>query len=149
MKFLIQRVKEAAVDIEGRRVAESGKGLLVFVGVEKDDTEAQADRFFEKLLKLRIFEDENGKTNLNIKDARGDLIFVSQFTLLADCKGQNRPGFTAAGSPEDAKRIFEYIVERSKKEFSGKTGSGEFAADMAVSLINDGPFTIYLDNTQV
>ncbi len=148
MKLVIQRVTEASVTIDGKTVGQIGKGFLVLVGVEKEDTEAVADRFLEKMLKLRIFEDENGKTNLSLKQVDGELLLVSQFTLLADCKGQNRPGFTKAGAPDHAKAIYDHMVQMAKESVP-VVETGVFGADMKVSLVNDGPFTILLDETQV
>lgn len=148
MKLVIQRVTEASVTIDGDIVGQIKKGFLVLVGVEREDTESIADKFLEKMLKLRIFEDENGKTNLSLKQVDGELLLVSQFTLLADCKGQNRPGFTRAGDPDHAKAIYDHMVETAKRSVP-VVETGVFGADMKVSLVNDGPFTILLDETQV
>lgn len=144
MKLVIQRVNSANVRIDGNEVGKIAKGLLVFVGVAIDDDEKIVEKYFNKLIKLRIFEDEAGKTNLSIKDVGGSLLLVSQFTLLANCKDGNRPSFIGAGSPDEAKRLYEYMVELGKK--SGiHTECGVFGADMKVSLENDGPFTIVLE----
>lgn len=144
MKLVIQRVNHANVKIDGEEVGKINKGLLVFVGVAADDDEKVVEKYFNKLIKLRIFEDENGKTNLSLNDVGGELLLVSQFTLLANCKDGNRPSFIGAGSPDEAKRLYEYMVEFGKK--SGiHTECGVFGADMKVSLENDGPFTIVLE----
>lgn len=144
MKFLIQRVTEASVDIEGETVGKIGKGYLVLIGVGEGDTHEVADRFIRKMLALRIFADENGKTNLSIKDVGGALLLVSQFTLYADCHKGNRPTFNAAGNPALANELYEYIIAECKKEVP-VVETGRFGADMKVSLVNDGPFTIMLD----
>lgn len=144
MKFLIQRVTEAKVDIDGETVGKIGKGYLVLIGIGEDDTEEVADRFIRKMLSLRIFADENGKTNLSIRDVNGQLLLVSQFTLYADCHKGNRPTFNGAGNPADAKRLYEYIVAECKKQIP-VVQTGKFGADMQVGLVNDGPFTIILD----
>lgn len=144
MKLVIQRVNHAYVKIDGEEVGKINKGLLVLVGVAADDDEKVVEKYFNKLIKLRIFEDENGKTNLSLNDVGGELLLVSQFTLLANCKDGNRPSFIGAGSPDEAKRLYEYMVELGKK--SGiHTECGVFGADMKVSLENDGPFTIVLE----
>ena len=140
MKLVIQRVNHANVKIDGEEVGKINKGLLVLVGVAADDDE----KIVEKYFKLRIFEDENGKTNLSLKDVGGELLLVSQFTLLANCKEGNRPSFIGAGSPDEAKRLYEYMVELGKKS-DIHTECGVFGADMKVSLENDGPFTIVLE----
>lgn len=144
MKFLIQRVTEASVDIEGETVGKIGKGYLVLIGVGEGDTREVADRFIRKMLALRIFADENGKTNLSIKDVGGALLLVSQFTLYADCHKGNRPTFNAAGNPALANELYEYIIAECKKDVP-VVETGRFGADMKVSLVNDGPFTIMLD----
>ena len=148
MKLVIQRVNHANVKIDGEEVGKINKGLLVFVGVAADDDEKVVGKYFNKLLKLRIFEDENGKTNLSLKDVGGELLLVSQFTLLANCKEGNRPSFIGAGSPDEAKRLYEYMVELGKKS-DIHTECGVFGADMKVSLENDGPFTIVLDENNI
>ena len=144
MKLVIQRVNHANVKIDGEEVGKIKKGLLVLVGVAADDDERIVEKYFNKLIKLRIFEDENGKTNLSLKDVGGELLLVSQFTLLANCKEGNRPSFIGAGSPDEAKRLYEYMVELGKKS-DIHTECGVFGADMKVSLENDGPFTIVLE----
>ena len=144
MKLVIQRVNYANVKIDGEEVGKIKKGLLVLVGVAAEDDEKIVEKYFNKLIKLRIFEDENGKTNLSLKDVGGELLLVSQFTLLANCKEGNRPSFIGAGSPDEAKRLYEYMVELGKKS-DIHTECGVFGADMKVSLENDGPFTIVLE----
>lgn len=148
MKFVVQRVTSASVTVEGKIIGEIGKGFLVLVGIGKEDNREKADRFVKKLIKLRIFEDENGKTNKSLRDVDGELLIVSQFTLYADCKGQNRPVFTNAGAPDMAEHLYEYIIKKAKEEVQ-KVEHGSFGADMKVSLVNDGPFTIILDESQV
>lgn len=144
MKLVIQRVNYANVKIDGEEVGRIKKGLLVLVGVAAEDDEKIVEKYFNKLIKLRIFEDENGKTNLSLTDVGGELLLVSQFTLLANCKEGNRPSFIGAGSPDEAKRLYEYMVELGKKS-EIHTECGVFGADMKVSLENDGPFTIVLE----
>ena len=144
MKFVIQRVTEASVTIEGKVSGKIGKGFLVLIGVGQDDTKEIADKFIKKLIGLRIFDDENGKTNLALKDVDGELLLVSQFTLYANCKKGNRPSFVEAGDPKQAEELYEYIIEECRKQVP-VVETGEFGADMKVSLLNDGPFTIILD----
>ncbi|MFC2582700.1 MAG: D-aminoacyl-tRNA deacylase [Lachnoanaerobaculum saburreum] len=144
MKLVIQRVNHADVKIDKKEVGRINKGLLVLVGVASDDDEKTVEKYFNKLVKLRIFEDENSKTNLSLKDVGGELLLVSQFTLLANCKDGNRPSFIGAGSPDEAKRLYEYMVDLGKKS-DIHTECGVFGADMKVSLENDGPFTIVLE----
>ena len=148
MKILIQRVLEAKVDIDGETKGKIGKGYLLLVGVSNDDNEEIADKMIEKVAKLRIFEDSEGKTNLSIDQILGEVLVVSQFTLYADCKKGNRPSFINAGKPDMAKKLYEYILERSRQLFS-KVECGIFGADMKVSLVNDGPFTIMLDSNEI
>ena len=144
MRLIVQRVSEAAVTINGRTAGQIGKGFLVLVGVCDSDTRETADLFVRKLLGLRIFEDAQGKTNLSLKDVGGELLLVSQFTLYANCRKGNRPSFTDAGNPAHAEALYEYIVEECRRAgYSVQTG--EFGAEMKVSLVNDGPFTILLD----
>ncbi len=147
MRFLIQRVKHAAVRVDKRTIGEIGQGLLVFVGVSAEDNEEIADKMIKKLLGLRIFEDENGKTNLDLHAVSGGLLIVSQFTLYADCRKGNRPSFIHAGPPAMADALYEYILNECKKVIPD-TQHGEFGADMEVSLVNDGPFTIWLDSRE-
>ena len=148
MKIVLQRVLEANVKIDGKMVGEIRKGYLLLVGVSNEDNFEIADKMIEKISKLRIFEDENGKTNLSIDDARGDVLVVSQFTLYADCKKGNRPSFINAGSPALAEEIYEHILKRCRELFKN-TQCGVFGADMKVSLINDGPFTLVLDSKEL
>lgn len=148
MKVVLQRVKTASVKIEEKVVGSIGRGYLLLVGVGKEDTREIADKYVEKIGKLRIFEDENGKTNLSIDEVKGEVLVVSQFTLYADCRKGNRPGFADAAGPEMAKELYEYFLSVCKKRFV-KTEHGEFGADMKVSLINDGPFTIILDDDTI
>lgn len=148
MKFLIQRVSHASVEVDAQVIGEIGKGFLVFIGVSQDDTEEIADRMIRKLLAMRIFEDENGKTNLSLADVSGELLLISQFTLYADCKKGNRPSFIRAGNPELANRLYEYIISECRKQISS-VQVGSFGADMKVSLLNDGPFTIMLDSHEI
>lgn len=145
MRLVIQRVLHAEVQVDGNTIGKIGKGLLVFVGAGQDDTKEIADKYLRKLLGLRIFEDENGKTNLSLKDVDGELLIVSQFTLYANCKKGNRPSFTDAGRPEMAEPMYEYILEACRKEIP-VVEQGEFGADMKVALVNDGPFTVVLDS---
>ena len=149
MKFLIQRVKNAQVEIDSAVFSQINKGFLVLVGITDSDTKEIADKMIQKLIGLRIFEDENGKTNLSLKDVDGDLLIVSQFTLYADCKKGNRPSFINAGKPDYANMLYEYILDKTQKLYGKQVYSGEFGADMKVSLINDGPFTIILDSNEI
>ena len=144
MRLVIQRVLHAEVQVDGNTIGKIGKGLLVFVGAGHNDTKEIADKYLRKLLGLRIFEDKNGKTNLSLKDVDGELLIVSQFTLYANCKKGNRPSFIEAGEPHMAEALYEYMIEEAKKSVP-VVEHGEFGADMKVSLLNDGPFTIILD----
>lgn len=148
MKFVIQRVTQASVTVNQKVIGSIKQGFLVLIGIGEDDTTEIADKLVKKLIGLRIFEDENGKTNLSLKDIQGELLLVSQFTLYADCKKGNRPSFIKAGNPELANELYEYIIEACKKEFP-VVQTGEFGADMKVSLLNDGPFTIILDSAEI
>ncbi len=148
MKFVIQRVREASVSVDGNIVGQIDKGFLVLIGVNTTDTKEIADKMVKKLVNMRIFEDENGKTNLALSDVNGSLLLISQFTLYADCKKGNRPSFINAGSPDMANELYEYII-RCCKESVPNVQKGIFGADMKVSLINDGPFTIVLDSTEL
>lgn len=143
MKLVIQRVTHASVTVDNKVCGKIGNGFLVLVGIGKEDTEADCERLSAKLLKLRIFSDENGKTNLSIKDVNGELLIISQFTLYADCK-KNRPGFSHAMEPKEAERLYDYFSELCAKEIP-VTEKGIFGADMKVELLNDGPFTIILE----
>ena len=145
MKAWVQRVTEASVTINGERVAEIGKGYLVLLGVTHGDTEAAADKIADKLVKLRIFEDENGKTNRSIEDIHGAVIVVSQFTLYADTEHGNRPGFSNAARPELANPLYERVVANLRTALGAdRVGTGRFGADMKVRLLNDGPFSVEL-----
>ena len=148
MRFVIQRVKEAGVTVDGVVIGKIGHGLLVFVGISDTDNRQIADKMIDKLTKLRIFEDANGKTNLSVSDVGGEFLIISQFTLYADCRKGNRPSFTAAGKPDTANALYEYIISEIKgKGF--RTEHGSFGANMKVSLLNDGPFTILLDSQEI
>lgn len=149
MKFVIQRVTEAAVHVNGVISGQIQKGYLIFIGITDSDTEEIADKMMKKTYGLRIFEDENGKTNLSIVDVNGQMLLVSQFTLYADCKKGNRPSFVNAGSPEHAERLYNYIVHKFSTEYNLMIQTGIFGVDMKVSLLNDGPFTILLDSREL
>ncbi|SEV84637.1 D-tyrosyl-tRNA(Tyr) deacylase [Ruminococcaceae bacterium KH2T8] len=148
MRFIIQNVLEASVRVDGNVTGSIDEGLLVFVGVGQGDDKATADKMIRKLLAMRIFKDENGKTNLSVKDIGGGVLLVSQFTLYADCRRGNRPSFTDAGDPATANELYEYIISEVKKEIE-RTECGIFGADMKVSLVNNGPFTIFLDSADL
>ena len=148
MRFVVQRVAQAKVDVEGETIGQIKKGLLVLIGISDEDTEAVADKMVQKLLGLRIFEDENGKTNLDLATVGGSLLLISQFTLYADCKKGNRPSFIRAGKPDIAKQLYEYIIRKCKEKVA-IVEEGSFGADMKVSLLNDGPFTILLDSAEI
>ncbi len=145
MRFVIQRVTDSSVVIDGETVGKIGKGYLVLIGVSDTDTEAVADKMVKKMIGLRIFEDENGKTNLSLADVGGSLLLVSQFTLYANCRKGNRPSFIEAGSPDRAEALYEYIIAECRKSVPD-VQTGRFGAEMKVSLVNDGPFTILLDS---
>lgn len=146
MKFVIQRVNHAQVKIDGKTVGSIGKGFLVLIGIGKSDTREIADKYLKKMLGLRIFEDENGKTNLSLADVQGELLMVSQFTLYANCKKGNRPSFIDAGAPNQANELYEYLIQEAAKTVP-VVQHGVFGADMKVSLENDGPFTVILDES--
>lgn len=148
MRMLVQRVLKAEVAVDKKIVGQINKGFLVFLGVSNEDSKETAERMVKKLLSLRIFEDENGKTNLALKDVEGEILVISQFTLYADCRHGNRPGFEQAGKPDFANDIYEYVLNLVKKEV-GCVEHGKFGADMKVSLLNDGPFTIWLDSDEL
>lgn len=148
MKFVIQRVNNASVTIDEKIVGKINKGFLVFIGVSNEDTKEIADKMIKKLIGMRIFDDENGKTNLALADVDGELLLVSQFTLYANCKKGNRPSFINAGAPDMANEMYEYIIEKCR-EMVKVVETGEFGADMKVKLENDGPFTIVLDGEQL
>ena len=148
MRLVIQRVKKADVRVGQETIGKIEKVLLVFVGICNTDTKEIADKMIKKLIGLRIFEDENGKTNLDLKSVNGNLLIISQFTLYADCKKGNRPSFIRAGDPEMANQLYEYILTQCKLQVPAAQ-HGEFGADMKVSLINDGPFTVLLDSADI
>ncbi len=148
MRFVIQRVTKAQVTVDEQVIGRIGKGYLVLIGVAEDDTEEIADKMIHKMLNLRIFSDEEGKTNLNLADVKGELLLVSQFTLYADCRKGNRPSFVKAGNPEKADALYEYIIKKCKEEVEA-VQTGSFGADMKVELLNDGPFTILLDSEEL
>lgn len=148
MRFVIQRVMNSKVTIDGKIRGQIGKGFMVLIGVGEGDTVETADKMIHKMINLRIFEDENGKTNLGLKDVSGSLMLISQFTLYADCKRGNRPSFVKAGDPDMAKSLYEYIISKCKNEIE-VVEQGEFGADMKVELVNDGPFTVLLDSDKL
>ena len=143
MISVLQRVREARVDVDGQTVGAIGAGLLVLVCAERGDTEAEADKLLAKLLKLRIFSDDAGKMNQSVQDIGGGLLLVSQFTLAADTTGGNRPSFTQAAAPDEGRRLYDYLVAQARKAHPA-VATGQFAADMQVHLVNDGPVTIPL-----
>ncbi|SEW38348.1 D-tyrosyl-tRNA(Tyr) deacylase [Chryseobacterium wanjuense] len=145
MKVVIQRVSESHVKVDGKIVGEIGKGLMLLVGIDENDSKADADWIVQKILNLRIFGDDEGKLNLSVVDIAGEILCISQFTLIADYKKGNRPSFIKAAKPDTAIPLFDYFKEEISK--SGlKTESGIFGSDMKVSLINDGPVTIVMDS---
>lgn len=148
MRFLIQRVNKASVSVEDGITGSIEKGFLVFIGIGQEDTKAEADRLVKKMIGLRIFADENGKTNLSIKDVGGELLLVSQFTLYADCKKGNRPSFVKAAGPDMAEELYRYIIEKCRADIP-VVEKGVFGADMKVTLENDGPFTVMLDSGEL
>lgn len=149
MKLVIQRVTQASVAVDEKVIGKIGKGYMVLLGACESDTEEIADKMIRKMVNLRIFADENGKTNLALSDVDGEILLVSQFTLYADCKKGNRPSFIKAGNPEHANMIYEYVIKSLRESYGIKVETGSFGADMAVSLINDGPFTIVLDSEEI
>lgn len=153
LRFLIQVVQKGSVTIDGNEQARIGKGFVVLIGVSARDIASGhateiADKMTKKMLGLRVFADENGKTNLSLADVKGSLLLVSQFTLYADCRRGNRPGFTYAGEPETSERIYQHIIARCKETVS-EVQTGVFGADMKVALVNDGPFTVMLDSEEL
>ena len=148
MRALIQCVTNAHVDVDGETIGEIGHGMLILLGVGLDDTEAQVEKLWSKISRLRIFEDENGKTNLSLSDVGGSVLIVSQFTLYANCKKGNRPSFTDAARPVEANRFYEAFVARARKDIP-RVETGRFGAMMQVSLVNDGPFTVWLDTDEL
>lgn len=149
MKLLVQLVSKASVEIEGRVNGSIGKGYMVLFGSCESDTEELADKMLKKLINLRIFQDSEGKTNLSITDVGGDLLIVSQFTLYADCRKGNRPSFVKAGDPVHAKKMYDYFIDKARSEYGMHVETGEFGADMKVSLCNEGPFTVMLDSDEI
>ena len=148
MRVVLQRVKHASVHVDGRETGSIGQGFLILLGVSDEDDETIADKMADKICRLRIFEDENGKTNRSLQDVGGEILVVSQFTLYADCKKGNRPSFIKAGKPDMANDMYEYIISECRKQVP-VVGHGVFGADMKVSLLNDGPFTIVLDSDEI
>ncbi len=148
MRVVIQRVLEAGVTVEGKCIGSIGKGFLILLGVGNEDTKEIADKYLDKILKLRIFADENGKTNLSLQDVQGEVLVVSQFTLYADCRKGNRPDFINAAGAAKAKELYEYFLDNIRSRL-GRVEAGEFGGDMKVSLVNDGPFTIVLDERMI
>ena len=145
MRFVIQRVTESEVRVDNEVIGKIGKGFMVLVGVSDNETKEIADKMIRKMLALRIFEDEQGKTNLSLDTVGGELLLISQFTLYANCKKGNRPSFIEAGAPDMAEAMYEYIIEKCKEQVE-VVERGRFGADMKVSLVNDGPFTLILDS---
>ena len=148
MKFVIQRVQHASVTVDNEVIGKIGRGYMVLIGVSDTDDEAVADKMVDKMIKLRINEDAEGKTNLSLADVDGGLLLISQFTLYANCKKGNRPSFTEAGSPDKANALYEYIIEKCRERVP-VVEKGSFGAHMAVELLNDGPFTIVLDSEKL
>lgn len=144
MRALVQKVSQASITINGEEGSSIGRGFVVFVGIGANDGKAEAEKIWKKISKLRIFEDENGKNNLDLETVGGSLLIVSQFTLLADCKKGNRPSFIEAARPEVSEPLYEYFISLAKADYDD-VQTGEFGADMQVALVNDGPFTIWLD----
>lgn len=145
MKFVIQRVSNASVSVDNNVIGAIDKGYMVLIGIGKDDTTKEADRLVDKMLKLRIFDDADGKTNLSLADVEGSLLLISQFTLYADCRKGNRPSFINAAPPAQAENLYEYIIAKCKEQVPC-VQTGSFGADMMVQLTNSGPFTIILDS---
>ena len=148
MRFVVQRVTHASVTVDGQVIGKIGNGFMVLIGVADTDTREIADKMVKKLLGLRIFEDENGKTNLDIHTVGGELLLISQFTLYANCRHGNRPSFIEAGKPDMANEMYEYIIAKCKEQVP-VVEKGEFGADKKVELLNDGPFTIVLDSKEL
>lgn len=148
MRFVVQRVTHASVTVDSQMIGKIGNGFMVLIGVADTDTREIADKMVKKLLGLRIFEDQNGKTNLDIHTVEGELLLISQFTLYANCRHGNRPSFIEAGKPDMANEMYEYIIAKCKEQVP-VVEKGEFGADMKVELLNDGPFTILLDSDQL
>lgn len=147
MKVVLQRVAHASVRVDGQVIGEIGKGFLVLLGVSGTDTQAAADKMADKICRLRIFEDADGKTNLSLADVAGELLVISQFTLYADCHKGNRPSFIKAGAPDKANELYEYFISRCR-QYVPRVEHGSFGADMKVELLNDGPFTLVLEGDE-
>lgn len=145
MKALIQRVSSASVDVNGERIGEINKGILVLLGVEREDNNAAADKLLKKIINYRIFSDEEGKMNLNLQQINGELLIVSQFTLVADTKKGLRPGFSSGASPELGEALYQYVIQEANKKIP-YVATGQYGADMKVSLVNDGPVTFWLES---
>ena len=148
MKFIIQRVTQAKCEVDHTITGQIQKGFCVLIGVSQTDTEQIADKMIKKLLGMRIFSDENGKTNLSLQDVAGELLLISQFTLYADCRKGNRPSFVHAGDPELANRLYEYVIAKCRQQIPN-VQTGVFGADMKITLTNDGPFTIVMDSEEL
>lgn len=150
MRFVLQCVSQASCTVEGRVTGAIERGYLILAGIADSDTEETADRMLKKVAGLRIFPDENGKTNLSLAEIGGSILLISQFTLYADCRKGNRPSFVKAGKPEHAERLYRYLLERCRREGIGKTvEEGVFGADMKIALVNEGPFTLVLDSEEL
>lgn len=147
MKIVLQRVTQARVLVQEQTIGEIGKGYLVLLGVEQEDTEEIAEKMADKIQKLRLFEDDQGKTNLNAEQVKGEVLVVSQFTLCADCRKGNRPSFTGAAKPDKAAALYEYFIALCESRFC-RVAHGSFGADMQVELCNDGPFTVLLNSNE-
>ena len=148
MRFVIQCVSSAKVDVDGKTIGKIGKGFLVLVGISDTDSESTADAMVKKMLGLRVFEDSEGKTNLNLETVGGNLLIISQFTLYADCRKGNRPSFIRAGAPDHAEKLYRYILKKTREQFPD-TQEGIFGAYMSISLVNEGPFTVILDSEEL
>lgn len=148
MRFVIQVGKNAKVEVDGKVCGQIGQGLTILIGVGRDDSREIADKMIAKTLSMRIFKDDQDKTNLSIKDVNGELLLISQFTLYADCRKGNRPSFTNAAGAEKANELYEYIISEMRKEIP-VVETGIFGEHMEVSLTNDGPFTIVLDSSEL
>ena len=149
MKLVIQRVTEGSVTVEGKIIGQIGKGYVVLLGVGQEDTEETAKRLADKLVKLRIFSDADGKTNLSLADVDGEVLVISQFTLYADCRKGNRPSFVKAGSPQHAEELYEYLIKKCESLTNKRPQTGEFGALMKVHLTNNGPFTMLMDSEEL
>ena len=148
MKFVIQRVSHASVTVDNNMIGKINRGFLVLIGIGSEDTRKEADLLIRKMCGLRIFEDMDGKTNLALKDVNGEVLLISQFTLYANCRKGNRPSFIEAGNPQKANELYEYIIAECKKQLP-VVETGSFGADIKVELLNDGPFTIIMDSSEL